>query len=770
MSLNRLSRAGRSRKRWISIVWILIISSVIGGIEFAEPLEDMYRGGRNYLRQRPADGNVAIVALDDRSVLTFGRDRFPLAKDAQLLDQLFASGVRRVYFDRVYMDPTDKANDEIFISALKRYQGRVFLGSITSVNQSGTPEHILSHPNFLRFASASSLNGHMTPFSLSAELVYGTDFPIGYVRSISSDIAEISGKRTDYYRPDWAIKASTVPTFSYVTVLSGDVPANALMGKDVIVGPTSFQYRDSNKIIGQGWVSGVYFHAIGAQTLKEGKPANWGWLPAYAAALAMSILILCAKTRREAWLVNSIAVIMGLGLPFLADAYFITADFIPAYLLFGFISYRTNALRELATAQRHHEGTNLPTLPVLFENRKAKEMLIIAMRIRNYAAICASFRDPIGHELVTELARRMQLTSNTPVYYQAEDVLYLLSPILDCKALEEHLQGLAQLLETQLSIGGRMVDIQTSFGIDRDINASTESRTSGALYAADIAAAANRQWEIYYPGADDAKSMKLSLMSELNLAMDRGELWLAYQPQMDIRTNAVVGAEALARWNHPEYGFIPPDEFIRTAERYNRVTRLTLYLLELGTTACKQVVEEHPDFRLSINLSAMLLEDPSLPAQITQVLARTDFPSINLTLEITETASFVSRDIANNTLNNLQAIGIRISIDDYGMGNATLDYLKTIPWDEVKLDRQFISDITHNASDRHMVETTIDLAHRLRRNVVAEGIEDRATLDLLRQIGCDFAQGYYLAKPMPLDQFLQFLAAYQCDWPVAGQL
>ncbi|MPT48204.1 MAG: EAL domain-containing protein [Sphingobium sp.] len=773
IGLLRSSNKRNTRKGWISIVWILIITSVLGAIEFGEPLEDLYRGGRNYLRQRPADGTIAVVAMDDRSIETYGNIRFPLAQDAQLVDRIFSLGAKRVYIDRIYADRTDKANDNAFIAALQRHKGRVFLSGMTIATQKGDSNQksgskvILSHPDFLAVSETLSLNGYATPFSLSAELVYGTDFPNGFKKSISASLADIHTNKTDYYRPDWAIQASTVPTYSYVDVITGKVTSNAFKGKDVIIGPTSLQYQDEHNIVGQGWISGVYFHAIGAQTLKEGTPTNWGWLPAYGLALIFSIAIVRARSKKGAIIVNSVAIATGFTIPFIGDISFVTADYIPAFLLFGLISYRTNSLREFLSSQRHHEGTNLPNLAVLQEDRRTREMLIIAMRIRNYAAICAGFDDNIGNELVTELSRRMQLTSNASIYYQAEDVLYLLSPVLDGRALEEHLQGMAQILETQLSIRGRMIDIQTSFGVDQDMQAPVESRITKALYAADSAAAANKLWEVYERGSDTAKQMKLSLMSELDIAMDREELWLAYQPQIDIRTNEIVGAEALARWIHPEHGFIPPDEFIQTAERYNRVTRLTLYLLELGTRSCKKIVRDNPDFRLSVNISAGLLEDPSLPAQIRRVLLKTGFPSENLTLEITETTSFAARETANATLQNLQSIGIRISIDDYGTGNATMDYLRSIPWDEVKLDRQFISDIISSAADRHMVETTIDLAHRLNRTVVAEGIEDQATLDLLRTINCDLAQGYHLARPMPINQLVDFIAAQQRHWSPA---
>jgi EAL domain-containing protein (putative c-di-GMP-specific phosphodiesterase class I) len=167
----------------------------------------------------------------------------------------------------------------------------------------------------------------------------------------------------------------------------------------------------------------------------------------------------------------------------------------------------------------------------------------------------------------------------------------------------------------------------------------------------------------------------------------------------------------------------------------------------------------NPHFRLSVNISASLLEQAQLPAEIARILILTGFPASNLTLEVTESAPFSAHTIIAQNLAGIAAIGIDLSIDDYGTGNATLEYLRTVPCQEIKIDRRFVSGMVTNASDMLLVESTIELAHGLGRRVIAEGIEDPETLEILRSIGCDYAQGYYLAKPMRVDALETLLEA-----------
>jgi EAL domain-containing protein (putative c-di-GMP-specific phosphodiesterase class I)/CHASE2 domain-containing sensor protein len=731
------------------MIWATLLATICGALGAAEPLEDILRGGRNMIRLRPADQSIVVVTMDEKTYKRLGSVNFPRANDAAVINRLMAMGAHHVYFDRTFAELTTQPDDAAFLSALRNSHGKVSLGIMNARDKlSDQVIAIAPHPSFQKDAGIVALGGYVSPFSLSAEIYYSHRMNGKVIPSIATDISGRTGPVDTRFRPDWSINMHSIPAFSFIDIVDNKVDPAKIRGKDVIVGAASVRLGDSGRIAGQGWVPAVFFHAVAAQTLREGRPQNWGWMPGLLLAFVFSLALLHCRTRREVSLLTALAVVALIGVPFVLDARFITADFIPAYLLFGIVAYRSMVLRAVSQAQRQHAGTLLPNLSALREVPAASQQPLVAMRIRNFAAICSSFAESIDTMLINELVRRLSLPGQENVFYQAEDMLYWLAPRLPADELAGHIEGLARLVETQLILGTRKIDVQVSFGLDDEYNRPVPSRIASAMLAADRAASRNQLWRFHQSDSEGDTSWQLSLVGEMDNALDQGDIWVAYQPQFTMDNLRVIGAEALVRWQHPERGSISPETFVLAAEAHNRILRLTLYVLERATSDALRIVQKRPGFRLSVNLSASLLEQPDVAARIAGVLATTNFPPESLTLEITETAQITESSKANTILAQLTAMGIQISIDDYGTGNATLDYLKSFPCDEVKIDRKFVTHVTGNADDRLMVESTIALAHRLNRRVIAEGIEDRATLDLLRQLGCDIAQGYHLGKPM----------------------
>ena len=754
---NRKRRGKKRPSRTKLFVWTLVITGIMGIIQIALPIEDIHRGLRNQLRARPADPSIVVVAIDNKTVSTYGKERYSREYNARLLDRLFAMGAKRVYFDEAFSIPEDAAGDAAFAHALSRYSGRVFTGALFIRHHNGKKEPVVAAPVFSGRTPLRSLNGAVTPFNLSAELVFADDINGEVTPSISTDIAGRSGPVGSRYRPDWSIQAKTFPTISLVDAVNGKVADDAFRGKDVLIGETMEYSSDYLQILGQQWIPGVYVHAVGAQTLKEGVPIDIGFLPAWLVAASLAALALRVRANKKFVAVAATGAVLGIFVPFALDIYFVTAAFVPAYVMFGVVVYRAATLRTLAAARLKNAGSLLPTISALREEPAATERPIIAMRIRNYAAICASFDTPVDDELVNELARRLALPDSNSSFYQAEDVLYWLGPTLSPAELEDHLSGLARIIESHFEIRGRKLDIHVAFGVEMDLMRPVVNRIGRALLAADNAASKHRLIQFNFTTNDEDTAWELSLMTELDDAIDAGDIWIAYQPQFDLRTDRISGAEALVRWQHPTRGAISPEAFVLPAESHKRIKRLTFHILEQATSSTRHILATDPDFRLSVNISASLLEYDQLPAHIAQILIQTGFPASNLTLEVTESAPFSEHEVVARNLIGISAIGIDLSIDDYGTGNATLEYLRSVPCQEIKIDRRFVGGLVNNASDMLLVESTIELAHGLGRRVIAEGIEDPETLEMLRSIGCDIAQGYYLARPMHLEALTTIL-------------
>ncbi|MBU4213244.1 MAG: GGDEF domain-containing phosphodiesterase, partial [Actinobacteria bacterium] len=265
---------------------------------------------------------------------------------------------------------------------------------------------------------------------------------------------------------------------------------------------------------------------------------------------------------------------------------------------------------------------------------------------------------------------------------------------------------------------------------------------------------------VYTPEADAAGTKKLGRVVEVRAAVDRGEFIAYYQPKLDLGTRRVAGVEALVRWQHPVQGVLPPGAFLELVEDVGLMHRLTQSML---TQALDQVVEWNRvgvELTVAVNLSASSLIDVDVPGRVRAMLAERSLAPTVLKLEITEDLLMADRHQARVILADLRSSGVRIAIDDFGSGYSSLAYLRDLPIDELKIDRAFVEPLTGDLRAEALVSATIALAHGLDQVVVAEGVEDEATLDRLTDLGCDQVQGYFIARPMPGGEVAGWLASH----------
>ncbi|HEU4820776.1 MAG TPA: EAL domain-containing protein, partial [Qipengyuania sp.] len=251
----------------------------------------------------------------------------------------------------------------------------------------------------------------------------------------------------------------------------------------------------------------------------------------------------------------------------------------------------------------------------------------------------------------------------------------------------------------------------------------------------------------------------LSLRSRIDAAMEAGEVFCVYQPKMDISADRIIGVEALVRWEDPERGFIPPLHFVMQCEKAGRMEYLTRYVLQSACSAGRLLHFRGSRITMSVNISATLLTDMRIVGIVRNVLQATDFDPNYLVLEITETARIHDLTQARSVLKALKALGTQLSMDDFGVGAANFEALQALPFDEIKIDRKFVSGAGASSKARAITASIVGLGTNARIAVVAEGAETPADLQMLRDIGCWQVQGYALARPMPLTNLLTFIGA-----------
>jgi diguanylate cyclase (GGDEF)-like protein len=274
------------------------------------------------------------------------------------------------------------------------------------------------------------------------------------------------------------------------------------------------------------------------------------------------------------------------------------------------------------------------------------------------------------------------------------------------------------------------------------------ARADSAMYMAKQRG--RSRWEIYHPDFDERTTRRAELINGLHRAVERGELVLHYQPVRDLTSGEVVAMEALVRWQHPTLGIVAPTEFIPLAEDTGLIEEIGRWVLTEAATQCLAWRNEgHEQVSVSVNVSGRQLQNPEFPQEVESILKATGLPASALSMEVTESVIVTEGSVGHEVLDDLQRLGIRLAIDDFGIGYSSLAYLAKLPVHSLKVDRTFIAGLG-SAQDGSIVAAMVDLAHTLGLEVVAEGVETETELEHLRQARCDEAQGFLLGRPAPL--------------------
>ena len=329
----------------------------------------------------------------------------------------------------------------------------------------------------------------------------------------------------------------------------------------------------------------------------------------------------------------------------------------------------------------------------------------------------------------------------------------------DSDELEAIAEQLIRCVQQPVLVDEMTLEVGVSIGVARFPRDGEDPHS--LLRSADVAMYAAKEahagCKVYAAALDRHSVRRLSVLSEFRRALDSDEIVVFYQPIMHMDGTRVHGAEALVRWQHPELGLLPPSDFIGIVEQTGLIGPLTRHVLERAIAQCAGWRQAGRNLTVSVNLSVRNLLDPDLPALIGDLLALYGLAPEALQLEITESMLMSDPDRSLVTLTRLAQLGVGLSVDDYGTGYSSLANLRRLPIDELKIDRSFVSPMLSDESDLIIVRSTINLGHDLGLKVVAEGVEDEATLTRLAGLGCDFAQGYHFSKPLAPDAFTRWI-------------
>jgi diguanylate cyclase (GGDEF)-like protein len=397
--------------------------------------------------------------------------------------------------------------------------------------------------------------------------------------------------------------------------------------------------------------------------------------------------------------------------------------------------------------------------------REAKGTLaLLLMDLDRFKEVNDTFGHQFGDLLLQQVAFRLRnqlKESDTVARLGGDEFAILLGGAMDSTDVARTARNILNALEQPVIVDGQVLEIGASIGIALYPSHGTDARM--LLRRADVAMYAAKQAQTGYSFHRDENETKkqsadqLSLVVELRHALERNELEPFFQPKLHMRSGLMTRAEVLLRWNHPQRGQISPSVFVPIAERTGLIRTVTDWLLERALAQVHAWRDAGAPIHIAVNISAKSLLDQALPSKIHSILTKWDVDPRFLKIEITESSIMADPAHALAIMSMLQSMGVRLSVDDFGTGYSSLTHLRQLPIDEIKIDKSFVSSMTTSEADAAIVRTVIDLGHNLGKQVCAEGVEDEATWNMLRDLGCDLAQGFWISKPVTANELMDWL-------------
>lgn len=442
------------------------------------------------------------------------------------------------------------------------------------------------------------------------------------------------------------------------------------------------------------------------------------------------------------------------------------------------ISERKRFEAELQHQATHDSLTGLPNRFLLADRcttmleharRNSDCVAVMFLDMDNFKRINDSLGHAAGDALLQQAARRLQSSlrpSDTVARHGGDEFTVVVGELEGVESTLSVLRKIRTAFERPVLVGGQEIYVAFSIGIaiyphDGDYVELLLRNADTAMYQAK--SAGPNQYRFYASDMNVRGHELLSMETDLRRALEHNEFLLYYQPQIDLSTGGIIGVEALIRWQHPREGLVSPEDFIPLLEDTGLIVPVGEWVLRQACAEYRRFREAgFEQLRISVNVSANQFSDEHLLDKVRRALKDESMPTWALELEITENVVMQDPKIAANVLQELHGLGVRLAIDDFGTGYSSLAYLKRFPLDVLKVDQEFVRDVSSDASDAAIVEASISMAQKLGLVVVAEGVETAEQLEFLRSHHCDMAQGYYMSRPLPSAELLELLRAKRC--------
>lgn len=734
------------------------LAVLVGVGTFLRPVDITVWSLQAKLFDRPPSSDIVFVEI--------GGAPGPDSRTAENRQMLRAVRyLRDAEVERIFIDiPIRRSNSSALDNALRR--------ELTRPGQ----EIVLTRVVRMGDVTGRSSLGNDPFFERGVRVVssdYHTDF-LGFVWDINASYSDgttelpamwsalaANARSREAIFLDYSIDLGLVPQYELDQLGAGSASAEALTGKTAILGPSGTEARIV-KFPGYAFGPSSLVHVLAAETALRGTGQNLSWLwmvCAFGLSLVLGAIIFRRSTPRRIFYVLWLASLA---------AIFVATAYLGIRALFGetlVLALTYASLRSTVNFKRRHlfvePRSKLPNFVALqrdFGDNPNDTTAIVVAKIARLDAVFATLSPSDQTRYLRQLAARLALgEARSTIYYDGGKYFAFIVNRSEYQDLQEHLEGLRAVASQSITVSQRVLDVSMTIGVDETPEKSISSRLSAAIAAADQAREAYRPVFIISDFAADSEEWDYSLQARLEAALSEDRISIKLQPQVDLRDGRIVGAEALARWVDEERGEVPPSRFILQCERVGRLDELTKRILSKSLDAATALRDRGHEPRISVNVSAIQFVDSRIAELIEKNLAIHSADPAKLTIEVTETARVEDFSAARDVFEQIKRLGVSFSMDDFGVASANLEAMFELPFDEIKIDQIFVRDVHRSETARAIVANVVRLARDAGLTSVAEGIEDRETHDLLREMGCDLGQGYYISRPLTLSHLQEMM-------------
>ncbi|TMM47377.1 EAL domain-containing protein [Qipengyuania marisflavi] len=754
-------RMGRRLERLQHMLLAAVISLAMMAVLMLSPVDQFLWLVQSKVAAHDPSGDIVFVGTD--RAMGDPETAHRRSELAETLHELNRRGVGKIYLDLTFESASDTKNDAALRNAITSLGPRIAVvdrleydvaakarlhRTLDSI--AGTSGRVLSvrNPNYLGFEWQVD----------HRKRVNGIDY-----RTFGAALGGVNPASRSRYEIDYGIDVTKIPSTEFRALTSNNSKSGNidLAGKTVVIG-RGRQLADALVAIpGQHSVPSSYVAIYAAETYKAGRTRILGSLVILLYILfGLVTTILFAGSRKHRRVAYALLVIsLPLGL-FMAAKVGVRVEIANACaMLLMYAVFRSRARWQQRVALIDQD-TGLPTLRALgisMAREAHKGGHVVIAKVHGYEHVLQTLKVEDKASYVLRLTDRLRAADKELTIYLDGHFLGWHVDGDDTDALVDHLEGLRAIFAAPVTVRGHTVDVGITFGIAR-VDGAGDNLIPTAIAAAEETTEASLPIKVAETGSELDLLWDISLRARIDEAMEAGEVYCVYQPKVDITENRMIGVEALVRWHDPAKGFIAPMHFIQQCENAGRMEHLTRYVLQSACTAAKLLHFRGQPITMSVNISATLLNDMRIVGLVRNVLQATQFDPKHLMLEVTETARITDLKTAASILLELKELGTRISMDDFGVGAANFETFYELPFDEIKIDRLFISNAATSRKAHAIAASIVAMGNEARISVVAEGVEDPRDLGMLRDMGCSEVQGYALSRPISLAKLLEFNA------------